>query len=91
VVALAVEPVERLRDLQTRLGDAVTLLSDADGKVAEAYGVLDSRPFPSRRMARSATLLIDRAGLLLRCHFPANYRTAPEASDLLDTLRGGSR
>ncbi|MGQ0613291.1 MAG: redoxin domain-containing protein [Planctomycetaceae bacterium] len=91
VVALAIEPVERLRDLQARLGDGVTLLSDPDGKVAQAYGVLDPKPFPSRPMARSATFLLDRGGLLLRSFFPPSYRISPSLQELLGSLRGGSK
>jgi len=84
---VAVEPAERLRELQGKLGDAVTLLADPEGKVCEAYGVLDPAPVPRRRMARSATFLLDRAGLVLACFFPDSYRTAPRPPDVLARLR----
>ena len=80
VYALSLEPVDELRDLQEKLGDGVTLLSDPSGQAAEAFDALDPDPFPNKVMARAATFHVDREGKIRRRWLTESYRDRPEAA-----------
>jgi len=86
VYALSLEPADTLRELQERLGTAVTLLSDPSGEAAEAFGVLDPRPFPSRTMARAASFHVDREGMVRHRFLEGSYRERPDPGEILSAL-----
>jgi peroxiredoxin Q/BCP len=60
VLMVSTDDLETLGRWAESLKAAFPMLSDADGKVAEAYGVMT----PGRKMAARATFIIDRAGVI---------------------------
>lgn len=86
VYAISTEEPGTLRDLQAELGDAVTLVSDPSGKAIEAFGLVDEKTMPQRRLARAATLHVDHEGIVKRRWIADNYRKRPEAEEVLEAL-----
>ena len=58
VLGVSTDNLDTLKAWGNELKLDYPLLSDADGKVAELYGVL----MPGRKMAKRVTFVIDRAG-----------------------------
>ena len=58
VLAISVDQPNKSREMASKLGLPFPLLSDADHKVIESFGVLDGR------MARPSTFVIDRSGVI---------------------------
>ena len=85
--AISTEPREKLTDLQERLGDKVTLLSDPDGKAVEAFGMIDPGSMPKKGMARSGTFLLERDGTVRHSWIAETYRSRPTPDEILDRLR----
>jgi len=77
---VSLDPPERNREFAESVGSKMTLLSDPDGKVARAYGVLAA----SGKYAQRWSFFIDRAGVIRRIDrdvSPDSYGT-----DLLKSL-----
>ena len=85
--ALAIAEPDDLSALQERLGTGVTLLADPVGEAVEAFGVLDPGPFPQRRIARSASFLVDGEGRILRRWTGSSYRQRPAPDEVLNEIR----
>ncbi len=82
VYAIAAQPVEKLAPLQEKLGIAVTLLADPEGKAVRAFGVLEKYG-----LARSATFLLDREGRVSYRWLAENYRKRPAPEEILARAR----
>ena len=87
LAAIAVATREQLSDLQEELGSSVTLLADPGAATVSAFGLLDPDPFPPVTMSRSATLLLDTRGRVVRWWLSDSYRRRPDPAALLATLR----
>ena len=89
IYAVSTQAPEKSRALQERLGDAVVLLSDHEGKAVRAFGVEDPSPVaPADQtvLARPATFYVDeRADVRLRwtAH---NYRRRPSAASVAESV-----
>jgi peroxiredoxin len=83
VFAIAVGPVEKLYDLQERLGDGVTLLADPEGSAVKAFGM-----HHRFGLARAGTFLIDRGGRVSYRWLTGNYRKRPAPDEILAKARG---
>ncbi len=78
---VSLDPPERNREFAKSLGANFPLLSDPDGKVARAYGVLAL----GGRYARRWTFLIDTHGVIRRIDKKVSPKTA--GMDLVRALR----
>ena len=85
--ALAIAPVEDLTDLQSDLGEAITLLADPEGQAVSAFGMIDPSPFPSMTVARSGTFYVDRKGRIGARWLPDSYRTRPDPDAVMAAVR----
>lgn len=77
---VSLDSPERNREFAKSVDAELTLLSDPDGKVAKAYGVLA----PSGGYARRWSFLIDRAGVIQR--IDREVRPGSYGADLLHRL-----
>ena len=68
------------------MGSGITLLADPGAATVAAFDLLDSTPFPSRTQARSATLLIDREGRVVRWWIAKTYRKRPSPDAILAAI-----
>ena len=85
--AVAVASVEDLAGLQEKLGERVTLLADPAGTMVERFSMIDHKPMPKRRMARSGTFYIDAKGVVRRRWLPGRYHQRPDPDAILTALR----
>jgi len=70
-------------------GLSITLLSDSDGDVCEAYGVMVDREVEglgTKRCLLRSTFIIDKQGVLREAFYGVNPRG--HARDILDRVRG---
>jgi peroxiredoxin Q/BCP len=77
---VSLDSPERNREFAKSVDAKLTLLSDPDGKVAEAYGVLAQ----SGKYARRWSFLIDPSGVIRR--IDREVRPGSYGTDLLRTL-----
>ena len=77
---VSLDSPERNREFAKSIDAELTLLSDPDGKVADAYGVLAH----SGDHARRWSFLIDRSGVIQR--IDREVRPGSYGTDLLRTL-----
>jgi len=78
---VSLDPPERNREFAESVGADLTLLSDVDGSVARAYGVLA----PGGRYARRWSFLIDHSGVIRR--IDRQVDPAAYGSDLVRALQ----
>jgi len=92
LLAISADPPERGRRLAGRLGAAARVLSDPALGVARRYGVLHPRGGPLRQdVARPATLVIDRDGIVRWISLSANYQVRPDPTAVVEALRSTIR
>ena len=85
--AISTDPREKLMDLQERLGDKVTLLSDPEGKAVKAFDMIDPGSIPREGLARAGTFLLERDGTVRHSWIPESYRRRPAPAEILARLR----
>ena len=85
--AIAHQDRDALAELQSDLGDGITLLADPEGKAIVAFGMLDPSPVPPRPMARAGVFLISREGVIERRWLPGRYHQRPAPDEILRALR----
>lgn len=61
---VSTDDLETLKRWADSLNATYPMLSDADGKVAEAYGVM----MPGRKMAARTTFIVDKTGTIHEIH-----------------------
>jgi thioredoxin-dependent peroxiredoxin len=79
--AISLDPPETMRDFAASLGIDYPILSDPDGAVARAYGVLGRTGFPGR-----TTFFIGSDGRIL--HIDRQVRLRDHGRDITDRLAG---
>ena len=90
VLGISTDPVKRLAGFRDKHGLQFDLLSDADHKVAEAYGVWGPRLFLGRvfqGVARSS-FVVDKRGVLR--HVIPKAKPGSHHQDVLDFVRANS-
>jgi peroxiredoxin len=93
IVAVSPDPVEKIRDVvpkvmeKTGAAFAATLLSDADHKVIDRYGLLnESAAEKGRFLPHPTTYVIDRAGVVRWKFTETDYKVRPTNATILREL-----
>jgi peroxiredoxin len=87
VLAVSVDPPERNRAFAESQHLELRLLSDPGAKTIERYGLLHSDQGPMGDIARPATLILDRQGLVVWRDLTDNWRVRTRPEDVLRELR----
>ncbi len=88
VLAVAVDPVEKNAEVVERLGLEFAILADPDLAVIDRYGVRHAEGIPGADIARPATFILDREGVVRWRDLTENYRVRPSPDDLLRAIDG---
>jgi len=89
ILAVSVDPHDKalfLRDkLKDKPGFNFPLLSDANHKVIDRYGLLNDKA--SRPIPHPATLVVDRKGVVQWKFIEVNYKVRPSNEDVLAQVK----
>jgi peroxiredoxin Q/BCP len=83
IVAISVDPPEKGRDLAEKLKIQFPLLSDADHKVIDAYGVFDAEG----KISKTAVFLVDKKGVVRWSYIGENKTDRPLNETMLEELK----
>ena len=83
IVALVVEPEERVQALVKSYGYPYPVLADADHAVSEAYGVYN---LLNDKRAAPSVFVIDERGLVTWAYVGQNANDRPSAQEILNQL-----
>lgn len=86
LIAISVDSVEQNRKLATDLKLTFPLLSDPELKTIDAYGVRHRGGNNGRDIARPATFIIDREGIIRWRNLAENVRLRPRPEQILQEL-----
>ena len=89
VVGMVVDPVETNAELARNAGLDFPILSDADLRTTDAYGLRHRDGHDGHDIALSASILVDGNGIVRWTHVARNLRVRPSPADILaaiDTL-----
>lgn len=78
-----VDPVEQNAKVVEELKLSFRILADAEHRVIDAYDLRHDRGSPEGAIARPATFVIDRDGVIRWRDLTDNYRLRPSADDVL--------
>jgi peroxiredoxin len=88
VVAITRDPVETTSRAATRLGLPFPVLSDPDLALIGSLGLIHPRAGPGGSdVARPATYVIGRDGVVRWMHAATNIRVRPDPADVLAAVR----
>jgi peroxiredoxin len=89
ILAVSVDPKDKARSLREKLKDQpgfdFPLLSDAEHKVIDRYGLLNEQA--KRPMPHPATYVIDRAGIVRWRFVETDYKLRPSNADVLAQVK----
>jgi peroxiredoxin len=93
VVAVVVDPVEQNAEVVKGLGLSYRILADPGMRVIDAYDLRHDDGGPTGTIARSATFVIDKDGVVRWRDLTESYRHRPRAGDVLAEVArlGGQR
>jgi peroxiredoxin len=83
VVAVVVDPVEQNATVVEQLGLSYRILADPELQVIDAYDVRHADGGPTGNIARSATFVIDKDGVVRWRDLTVNYRLRPRPEDVV--------
>jgi len=88
VIAISVDPPDESREIVEAYDLSFPILSDIGAETIRTYGVAhrDGDPMNDTDIARPATFILDREGLVVWSHLPRNWRIRPRPQELLDEL-----
>jgi peroxiredoxin len=86
VVGVVVDPVETNAKLARDAGLDFPILSDPDLLTISAYGLRHRDGHDGHDIARSASVLVDAAGIVRWTHVAKNFRQRPLPSEILAGL-----
>lgn len=94
ILGISPDPVDKIKDVipkvtgRANVEFAVTLLSDADHKVIDQYGLLNEEAAKLKRfLPHPTTYLIDKAGVVRWKFTEVNYRIRPTNEMILTELK----
>jgi peroxiredoxin len=95
MLAISPDPVDKLADLSARVAKktgapmtGVTLLSDADHKVIEQWGLLNEEAAArGRYLPHPATFVLDSAGVVRWRFIEKDYKIRPSNAMILEAIR----
>jgi peroxiredoxin len=88
LVALVADPVDKNAEVAAHLGLEFPILSDPDLAVIDRYGLRHSEGIPGADIARPATFVLDRNGVVRWRDLTENYRVRPHPTDVLRVIDG---
>ncbi len=88
VVAVVVDPVEKNAAVAAARSLEFPILADPDLAVIDRYGLRHSEGIPGQDIARPATFVLDRDGVVRWRDLTDNYRVRPRPDDILRVLDG---
>ncbi len=83
VVAISVDKPEKSREMSDKLKLPFPLLSDADHKVIDAYGLYNA----DGKISKPATYVLDTKGIVRWSFFEEDYKIRPLNDVLLEELK----
>ena len=86
MVALAVDPPDKLLEMRDSAGASFPFVSDADAEVIGRFGLRHDSG-PTGIIARSARVLLAPDGTVLWRHVGENYRVRPNPEAVLSAAR----
>jgi peroxiredoxin len=89
VVAVVVDPPDRNAQVVRELGLDFPVLSDPDLAVIDRFGLRHAGGIPGADIARPATFVLDRDGVVRWRDLTENYRIRPRPDDVLRVIDGG--
>ncbi len=88
VLGISSDPVEKCRDVQTKLRTLFPILSDGELTAMETYGTRKPPAKPDEHPINVPTLvLIDRQGIIRWIHQAEDYRIRAPISEVLEAAR----
>lgn len=89
MVALSVDPPDKLRKASGTIGAEFRFVSDLKGEVLDRFGLRHEggNPFTGADIARPALLLLSKDGILLWSHYADNYRVRLTPAEVLAAAR----
>ena len=87
MLAISVDDHEASTKLKRDLHLGFPLLSDPDMSVIRAYGLVHAKGHGDDDIARPASLLLDRQGVIRWAAFTENIRVRPHADVILEKAR----
>jgi len=98
MLAVSPDAVDKVKELATKVEakagafSGLTLLSDADHKVIEAWGILNEQAAARGRfLPHPATFVIDAKGRVHWRFIEKDYKVRPTNEMVLDAVRGAQR
>jgi peroxiredoxin len=94
ILAISPDPVDKVKDLATRVSaktgkplEGVILLSDADHRVIDSYGLLnETAAARGRILPHPATLILDAKGTVRWRFVEKDYKVRPTNEAILEAL-----
>jgi peroxiredoxin len=83
VVAVVVDPVQQNAEVVNQLGLSYRVLSDPEMQVIDAYDLRHPDGGPSGTVARSATFVLDKNGVVRWRDLTDNFRLRPKPEDVV--------
>ena len=83
VLAVVVDPVEQNAKLVQQLSLSFPILADTERRVIDTYDLRHDDGGPDGSVARPATFVIDRDGIVRWRNLTDNYRLRPSPDDVL--------
>lgn len=83
LLAVVVDPVQQNAEVVNQLGLSYRIVSDPEMRVIDAYDLHHTEGGPSGDVARSATFVLDKDGIVRWRDLTDNFRLRPHAEDVL--------
>lgn len=83
---MSADSQQSLAYLKKKLGLDFILLSDDKREVISLYGLVHPKGRAGQDIARPATFLIDREGVIRWMRIPSNYMVRPDPEEVLSEL-----
>jgi peroxiredoxin len=88
VLAVVVDPVEQNAEVAEQLELSYRILADPDLRAIDAYDLRHADAGPTGNIARSASFVIDKEGVVRWRDLTQNYRFRPRPEDVVAVLAG---
>lgn len=85
-MAVSADSPQALASFKKKLGLYFILLSDEKREVISLYGLVHPKGRAGQDIARPATFLLDKEGVVRWMHIPSNYMVRPDPEEVLREL-----
>lgn len=87
MVAVSSDGAQQLRAFKERLGLDIILLSDTERRVISQYGLVHPGGHRGEDIARPATFIIDRDGVVRWMRVAENFMVRPAPQEVMEALQ----